>query len=591
MRASPLLTFAVLATMVATGVLPAAFAVATGALVGSLQPAITAGLGSDSGHRLLAWAVAVGTLFALQQALATWRSTVIAGDLARRVTTELADRQTAAMLLPATIAHLEDPSFLDDATKATNVGGIGPWAATTGLVQLWTSRLAGTAALVVAARYVPVAAGLLFAALVLNVTVLRRQYLQLVETMNRRASTLRRADYLRALTSDPAAAKEVRLFGFDGWLLGAFDASWTEAMREIWRQRHGMAAATAGAVVPLVAAFGIALWTLRSRIGSGTMDAGATTAFLQGLLGSLSLASVARSDSWIVYGTAALPAQDHLERRVRSDVALVLPGGSDPRDLPRREIRFEGVGFSYPGSDRRIFDALDLTIPAGQSLGIVGVNGAGKTTLVKLLCRLYDPDQGRLLIDGVDATTFEPRAWQRRFAVLFQDIVRYPLTLRENVALGSGGAFTEATVEAARRSGLLPLVDGLDQGWDTVMNRQLGGVDLSGGQWQRVALARTFAAAAAGAGVLVLDEPTSQLDTRAEAAFYSDFLHNTAGYTTIVISHRLAAVRQADSIAVLDGGVVAERGTHSQLVAAGGTYAELFELQARRFDDEVTPGA
>ena len=587
---SPLLTAAVIFSIVATSLLPAAFAVATGALVGSLQPAIAGGIDGPAGRRLMVWAVVVGSLFALQQALAGWRSNVLAGDLGRRVTTALADRQTEAMLRPATIAHLEDPSFLDDAAKATGVGGIGPWAATTGLVQLWTSRLAGLAALGVAATYAPLAAAGLFLALVVNVTVLRRQYLQLVQTMNRRAGTLRRADYLRALAHDPAAAKEVRLFGFDGWLLHAFDESWTTAMREIWRQRRGMTLATLGAVGPLVGAFTLALWTLRSALLSGEMDAGATTAFLQGLLGSLSLASVARSDSWIVYGTATIPAQDHLDRRVRADASLVLPGEADPSDLPRREIRFEGVAFTYPGTDQPVFEALDLAIPAGQSLGIVGVNGAGKTTLVKLLCRLYDPDDGVLLVDGLDARRFDPYAWQRRLAVLFQDVVRYPLTLRDNVTLGSGDDDPQLVLDAAKRAGLDQIVEELDLGWDTIMNRQLGGVDLSGGQWQRVALARTYAAAAAGAGILVLDEPTSQLDTRAEAAFYRDFLHNTAGLTTVVISHRLAAVRQADAIAVLDGGVVAERGTHQQLMAAGGTYAELFELQASRFGEGTRHG-
>jgi len=583
-RASPVLAVTAIGLTVSTSLLPAAFALATGALINALPAAVRDGLASSAGHRLVWWSIVVGGVFAVQQTLGPLRSTVVAGDLGRRVTTGLADRQTATMLAPATIAHLEDPSFLDDAARATGVGGIGPWAATTGLVQLWTSRLSGAASLLVVARYQPSHAAVLFAALVLNVTILRSKYMELVEVMNRRAPSVRRSSYLRDLAQDPAAAKELRLFGFGGWLLDSFDQNWLEAMREIWRQRSGMTLATLGAVGPLVAAFTLALVSLRSGITAGQMDAGSTATFVQALLGAMALASVARSDSWIAYGTATLPAQEHLEHRVRTDASLVLTGATSPRGLPRREIRFEAAAFAYPGSGARVFEALDLVIPAGKSLGLVGVNGAGKTTLVKLLTRLYDPDGGRLLVDGIDAKDLDALAWQRRFAVLFQDFVRYPLTLAENISLGRD--LTPAEVEAsARRGGAIGLAEELPGGWATVLSRQLGGVDLSGGQWQRLALARAFAAAAGGADILVLDEPTSQLDTRAEAAFYADFLRNTEGLTTIVISHRLAAVRQADSIAVLSDGKVVEQGSHHELLERGGTYQELFELQASRFAD------
>lgn len=577
--AHPGLACAAIAGVLVTSLLPAFFAVATGALVASLEDIAQ---GRDTSE-VFRWAIAVGAIFAIQQAIAPWRSTVIAGDLGRRVTTALADRQTAALLLPATIAHLEDPSFLDDVTRATGTGGIGPWAATTGLLQLWTSRIAGAGSLAVAGRYQPVAAAILLIALIVNVTILRSKYMQLVEVMNQRARGLRRSNYLRDLAHDPRMAKEVRLFGFDGWLISSFDQEWLTAMREVWRQRAGTAVAAFGATVPLVAAVAFALWSVRSSISDGGMDAGATAAFAQGLLGSLSLASVARSDSWIAYGTATLPAQEHLERRVSTESALVLPGTLHPGNRPH-EIRFKDVAFTYRGAERPVFTSLDLAIPSGTSLGIVGVNGAGKTTLVKLLTRLYDPGAGAILIDGIDAREFEPHEWQRRFAVLFQDFLRYPLTLGDNITL-TDQPDHPTLHRIAERAGVSGLEAELPQGWDTVLSRQLGGVDLSGGQWQRVALARAFASAEAGADVLVLDEPTSQMDTRAEAQFYREFLTNTAGLTTIVISHRLAAVRQADSIAVLSNGLVAEQGTHDQLMEQRGLYRTLFDLQASRFTE------
>lgn len=582
-RASPPLAIAVIVVAAVTSLLPALFALSIGALVAALPHVVRDGVGSPAGQRLVASAFVVGVVFALQQVAGTWRAVVLAGGLGRRVTTELADRQTATMLAPPTVAHLEDPSFLDDVAKAKGYGGIGPWAATTGLVQLWTSRAAGFASLAVAARYHPLVALLVLVALVVNVTILRRQYVQLVEVMNRRAATVRRSDYLRDLARDPILAKEIRLFGFDRWLLSSFDEAWLTAMRDIWRQRTGMALATIGAITPLVAAVAVALMATRSSITAGSMGAGATAAFVQGLLGSMSLASVARSDSWIAYGTATLPAQDHLERRVRADRLLVLPGTEAPGDRPFSEIRFEGVGFTYPGSRHRVFECFDLVIPVGKSLGIVGVNGAGKTTLVNLLTRLYDPDGGRLLVDGIDAREFDPVAWQRRFAVLFQDFGRYPLTFAENVKLGAPNLDESAVAEAVSRSGASGLVSELPDGWSTVLWRQLGGVDLSGGEWQRVGLARTFTAAAAGAGVLVLDEPTSQLDARAEAAFYDEFLDNTRGLTTLVISHRLAAVRRADRIAVIADGKIAEEGSHDELMQRETTYRRLFRLQASRF--------
>jgi ATP-binding cassette subfamily B protein len=266
-----------------------------------------------------------------------------------------------------------------------------------------------------------------------------------------------------------------------------------------------------------------------------------------------------------------------------------------------------------------VFTGLNLTIHAGQSLAIVGENGAGKTTLVKLLARLYDPSilsgsahppglpssahpsgspgsarpPGRITVDGIDLRELDARSWQRRIAAIFQDFVQYQLPAYDNIALGAVERFADLSgvEDAARRAGALDVVAQLPRGWETVLSRQYtGGADLSGGQWQRIALARALNAASAGAGVLILDEPTAHLDVRAEAAFYDRFLDLTRGLTTLLISHRFSTVRRADRIVVLDQGQVVESGSHAELLRLGGRYAQMFTLQASRFVDEEDPG-
>jgi ABC-type multidrug transport system fused ATPase/permease subunit len=224
-----------------------------------------------------------------------------------------------------------------------------------------------------------------------------------------------------------------------------------------------------------------------------------------------------------------------------------------------------------------VLEGLDLVIPAGSSLAIVGQNGAGKTTLAKLLCRLYDPQAGAIEIDGIDVREFEVASWRSRLTAVFQDFTRFEWPLRDNVA--PTGAPDEVVQAALREAGAADLA-----GLDTILARGYeGGTDLSGGQWQRVALARALCAVQLGTGVVVLDEPTAQLDVRGEAEVFDRVLAASRHCTTILISHRFSTVRHADRICVLEHGKVVELGTHDELMARGGRYRTMFDLQARRF--------
>jgi len=231
-----------------------------------------------------------------------------------------------------------------------------------------------------------------------------------------------------------------------------------------------------------------------------------------------------------------------------------------------------------------VLDGFDLTIPAGTSLAIVGQNGAGKTTLAKLLCRLYDPQNGAIEIDGTDVRDLDLTEWRTRLAAVFQDFTRFELSLRDNVApSGAPDDVVLSALDAAGASKLARLDTVLARGYDD-------GIELSGGQWQRVALARALCAVKEGAGVVLLDEPTAQLDVRGEAEIFERILAATRHCTTILISHRFSTVRHVDRICVLERGKVVEFGTHAELMALNGRYRTMFDLQAQRFGAEDEEG-
>ena len=602
----PRLTLVVTALGVAAGLLPALFALLTGALVGALPPAVGAGLGSTAGRHVLTIILALGALLVAGDLVSVTRG-VLEPLLSARFTQDIRGRALAAMSRPTGIAHLEDPALL--AKLALVVDGMR-WDAgelISGGTVLLTRLVQGLAAGILVATFSWWVALLLaivwLAAWASAVRVITGGLFD-------QLAALRRAWYLRDVATGPREAKEVRLFGLHPWLLGRYTAAWRVATAGLWQAGRGDRRA-AGTWLVVVTAVHALVFVLVARAAAGHLPLARVAVLVQAILAMAALGEV-DGETWIENGLRVVAPVLALERALAAQGTV--PSGADqdlllaeatqaqrPPDLGDADqgpaarmaqvIRFEGVRFRYPGRDAEALSGLDLEMPIGRSLAIVGDNGAGKTTLVKLLARLYDPAEGRITVDGRDLRTINPLAWRQRLAAVFQDFVRYELSAADNVGFGAPHrCHDEAALRrAAARAGALELIERLPSGWATVLSpRYAGGVDLSGGQWQRVALARAFFAVEAGAQVLILDEPTAALDARAEADLFDRFLSLTQGLTALIVSHRFSTVRRADRIVVLNAGRIAEQGSHDELMAAGGRYAHMFAMQADRFN---APGA
>lgn len=579
-RTSRSLTRAVLAMTAVSGLLPTALSLAAGATIGALPEAVRSGTATG-----LTWLLALTiALFVLQQALGPVRET-IADALMVRVDTRMARRIMALTSSPPGIAHLEDPGTVDRLHQAQGlISGATPGSALHALTIIWSRRLSGAASLAVVASFRWWLALVIGAAQVVVFRWRRQAWEAQTRVMFRRSGALRRSAYTRRLATDAATAKETRVFGLDRWLVDRYRAEFDESMAPVWAARRRGWLSTTGVALLVTVVQGGSLLLVVQAGADGDIGVGAVVVFIQAVVGTVALGFFGEENGRATDGLASLRVLTELEQELPPPVDA--PPGRPVDGLPRRSIRFESVGFRYPGRDTDVFADLDLELEVGRSTAIVGDNGAGKTTLAKLLAGLYEPTSGRITVDGTDLAELDRPAWQRRVGAIFQDFVQYPFTAYDNVAVGALHRCAEvAAVEAAAtRAGATATVEGLADGWDTVLGRQFtGGADLSGGEWQRLALARALFAVDGGAGVLVLDEPTASLDVRAEAELYDRFLDLTRDATTVVISHRFSTVRRADRIVVLDGGCVVEDGTHDSLVAAGGRYARMYALQASRF--------
>ena len=551
------------------GLLPALFAVATGVLVGAVNA-------DDPLGGPLAF---MGVVFVLMQVL-TPLHLAIGYDLGDRTAAWLYDELTGTCIEPPGIGHLEDPELGNDLTVARefDLGMTGPPLSISmdfiagSLVEM-VGGLASAAVLFGFAWWAPfvLAGGWLATHWLLRESAVWRD-----RNTDEVRSAQRDADYAYRLAVDPPAAKELRLFGLADWTVERFTDRRTTLHRLQYQATRLRERSVASSLLIVLIANGSVFWALTQATLDGRIELGQTITFAQAAVGASLIAFGGLN--WALDGAAAPTAAVDRLRPTMGPVGALVEGHQPAAGLPAREIRFRDVTFAYPsGGGAAVLDGFDLTIPAGSSLAIVGQNGAGKTTLAKLLCRLYDPQRGAIEVDGTDLRELDLDEWRSRVTAVFQDFIRFELSLRDNVApAGADDATISAALEEAGGAGLADLDTPLAKGYP-------GGTDLSGGQWQRVALARALCAVRLGAGVVLLDEPTAQLDVRGELEIFERVLAATRHCTTILVSHRFSTVRHADRICVLEHGRVVELGAHDELMAAGGRYRTMFDLQAERF--------
>ncbi|OIV37079.1 hypothetical protein BIV57_13015 [Mangrovactinospora gilvigrisea] len=573
------LLWSVVTTAAQTGVL-----VATGRLVGALPDAVrhgwTARVTAD-----LAVLVALFTVSQVVPVLWEHGRYHLKNVVKTAVSADVSDR----MLAPAGVAHLEDPAVQDEYTRAAGFIGYTIRDGANQAQRMLQNRLSAlAAAALIGVLFHWWLAVLALAALWATESYHARILYREDDTWHGESEHHRDAEYHFGLGMGPAA-KELRVFGLGRWLTDRYDDRWTTASAPMNAVRRATAARGALVSTCGLAVFGAAIWFTAAAAADGALPLAATTSVVGALLRLATdvsgyVVSVTRRGSVCLRALRRLPGMI-AERAPERGGTAALPDGA-----PHHEIRFEKVSFRYPGQRRDILRDLDLTIRAGEALALVGVNGAGKSTLVKLLTAAHLPTSGRILVDGVSLADLSPQAraaWQRRASTITQDFLRLPLSAAENVALrevGGDPADRAALDDAAERAGAADLVARLPHGWDTVLDKaHANGTDLSGGEWQRIALARALHATAHSSGVLILDEPAAALDVRAEAALVERYLELTSRVTSLIISHRFSVVRDADRIVVLEGGRVTEHGTHAQLLATDGKYATMFRTQADRY--------
>ena len=398
-------------------------------------------------------------------------------------------------------------------------------------------------------------------------------------TIHRQTPIRRQLDYLRTLGGSREAAKELKLFGLKKFLIKRFTSLSDRIYREnVSLARRRLIASTFFSVIGAVGYYSAYVYIVWRTIG-GALTIGELT-FLSGAIMQASaniqqifsaLASIADQALFLTDLLAFLEMRPTIYSKSNA-----LPA---PRPM-QRGFEFRNVSFRYPGNPRMILDGLNFRLTPGERVALVGENGEGKTTIVKLLTRLYDPLEGQILLDGVDLREYDLDDLYREIAVIFQDFMRYEMSVRENIAVGEvdGLAHMDALEAAARKSMAADVIGRLPRRYDQMLGRRFeGGVELSGGEWQKVALARAYLR---DAQLLILDEPTAALDARSESEVFRRFAELTCGKTALFISHRFSTVRMADRVVVLQDGKISEDGSHAQLTSLGGRYAEMLELQA-----------
>ncbi|GAA1887991.1 ABC transporter ATP-binding protein [Actinomadura bangladeshensis] len=512
-------------------------------------------------------------------------STYAQAQLRRSVRALVVDRLFRAVNSHAGLRRLEDPAFQDTLRLAHESSQNAPDRLILGSLTIAQSIITMSGFVGTLLVINPFLVLVIFLAALPSIWIQLGLSRERARTMWKISPGMRREVFYGELLTRPEAAKEVRLFGLGDFfrtrMLDEVRAT-NEAERQVdlkTLRSQGLLALVGSAV-----AGGGLVWAVLAA-SSGDITAGDVTMFIAAVAGvQASLTSIV--DRWADAHNALL-LFGHFTTIVDAVPDMPTPCAARPVPPLRHGIELRDVWFRYSDEHPWILRGVDLHIPFGQSIALVGVNGAGKSTLVKLLCRLYDPDKGAVLWDGIDLRDMDPAELRTRIGVVFQDFMEYDLTASENIMLGDLGSSDEQIETAARTAGVHEAVEALPRGYDTMLSKIFGGHDegagvaLSGGQWQRLALARAFLRQ--DRDLLLLDEPSSGLDADAEHAVHASLRRHRQGRTSVLISHRLGAVREADLIVVLSGGKITERGPHEALIALNGEYARLYTLQSSAY--------
>ena len=498
-------------------------------------------------------------------------------QLANRIRGQIIDKA-----LTLDLSFFEHPDYYDRLQNARREGAYKPVELINDTFQIIQNFITLVSFAALLLRFSPWLVLILLATSIPSFIAETRFSEQGFRLLTYRAPESRQVNYLSRLLTEDSAAKEIKLFNLGKTLLGRYMTLFDKFFQD--DKSLAVKRAIVGFSLGIVATlgfYGSYAWIVWHTV-LGSISLGDMTLYLsifrqgQSTFQSI-LAAVGNIYENNLFMTHLF---EFLELKPQMAIA------AQPRKLPVRlisGIEFRGVGFRYPDRAEWVLRGIDLRIHAGEKIALVGHNGAGKTTLIKLLSRLYDPTEGAILIDGIDIRELEPVELRQKIGVIFQDFVRYHLPARENIGFGQIEAAhdKEKIIEAARKSGAHEIVEDLPQGYETMLGRWFhGGEELSLGQWQKIALARAFMR---DAEILVLDEPTASLDAQTEYEIFRHFQELTEGKTAILISHRFSTVRMADRIVVIDGGRIAELGSHQELLRAEGIYAELFAMQAEGY--------
>lgn len=480
------------------------------------------------------------------------------------------------------LQFFEDPQFYDNLQNARRQSDSSAISIVNAILQIIQQVITLASVLVLLVRFSPLLAIVVFVAAIPSF-LSQSQYAEMAfRAVTRRAKEARLLNYLEQLLTGNDTFKEVKMFGLGKPLLERYRQLFINFFNEdIAIARKKSLAGLGWGLLSSLAYYGSYVWViLRTIAGAATL--GDMTMFLSIFRQSQqSITSLLGNFNNLYESNLYL---DNLLDYLKITPVLVNPKDGLMAPSPIEQgIRFQNVSFKYPGSDVFVLKNINLFIPPGESIALVGLNGAGKTTLVKLFTRLYDPTEGEILLDGHDLREYDLASLHQRFGVIFQDFVRYQFSVRENIGFGQVDELENLAKikDAAERGGADQVIEGMPNGYETILGRRWEkGLELSGGQWQKIALARAFMR---NAEALILDEPTSALDAEAEYEIFKRFRELMSGRIAVLISHRFSTVRMADRIVVLSDGRIVELGSHAELMARGGPYSRLFELQAEGY--------